>query len=171
MTASSRNSLFQRGKWRLETACAAHDDGSRHFSEGPFRILGLRFCRCVKKEQNQRGVGRSSLQSWRIAAVAETGGEERSTEIKTEILKRAGTSRAPRQSSLRRRQCQFVSPFGSIAIIASLPLLASFRARAEPVVLTRKTIRIIYRDPSASRPLPSKTHRDTNLEGFFWRCL
>ena len=54
MTASSRNSLFQRGKWRLETACAAHDDASRYFSEGPFRILGLRFCRCVKKEQNWR---------------------------------------------------------------------------------------------------------------------
>lgn len=62
-------------------------------------------------------------------------------------------------------------PFGSTAIIASLPLLASFRARAEPVVLIRKTIRIIGRNPSASRPLPSKTDRDTNLEGFFWRCL
>src|SRR5208337_486856 len=36
------------------------------------------------------------------------------------------------------RQRQFVSPFGSTAIIASLPLLASFRARAEPVLLMRK---------------------------------
>jgi hypothetical protein len=81
MTASSRNSLFVKGKWQLEIACAAHDDASRYFSEGPFRILGLRFCRCVKKKSKMGGVGRSPLQSWRIAAVAETGGEDRSTEI------------------------------------------------------------------------------------------
>ena len=134
MTASSRNSLFQRGKWRLETACAAHDDASRHFSEGPFRILGLRFCRCVKKEQNQR---RAPL-PWRaggIASVAETGGEDRSTEIDP------GTLSEREHRALAELQCrhrQFVSPFGTTAIIASLPLLASFRARAEPVVLTRK---------------------------------
>src|SRR5271165_706273 len=54
VAASSRNSLFCKGKWGLETACAARDDASRYFSEGPFRILGLRFCRCVMKEQNQR---------------------------------------------------------------------------------------------------------------------
>jgi hypothetical protein len=56
-------------------------------------------------------------------------------------------------------------------IIALLPLLASFRARAEPVVLTRKTIRIIFRNPGASRPLACKSDRDADSEGFFWRCL
>ena len=54
VAASSRNPLFQKGKWRFVTACAARDDASRYFSEDPFRILGLRFCRCVKKEQNRR---------------------------------------------------------------------------------------------------------------------
>ena len=63
VAASSRNSLFCKGKWGLETACAARDDGSRYFSEGLVRILGLRFYRCVKKEQNQPGMGRRSCRA------------------------------------------------------------------------------------------------------------
>jgi hypothetical protein len=168
VVASSPNSLFLKGKWRLETACAARDDGSRSFSEGLFRILGLRFCRCVKKEQNRLRGPLILPELGGLLRFAETGGEERSTEIDP------GISSGREHRALAELQCrhrQFVSPFGTTAIIASLPLLASFRARAEPVVLTRKAIRIIYRNPSASRPLPSKTDRDTNLEGFFWRCL
>jgi len=71
----------------------------------------------------------------RIAAIAETGGEDRSTEIDPGI----SSGREHRAlAELKCRHRQFVSPFGTTAIIASLPLLASFRARAEPVVLTRK---------------------------------
>ena len=103
LAASSRNPLFQKGKWRFVTACAARDDASRYFSEDPFRILGLRFCRCVKKEQNRR---RGPLTLTELPDCCGRGnrGEERSTEIKTEILKRVGVS------SLWRRQRQFVSP-------------------------------------------------------------
>jgi hypothetical protein len=169
--ASPRNPLFQKGKWRFETACAAHDDGSRYFSEGLSRIFGLRFCRSVKKEQNRR---RGPLILAELADRCGRGNRGAKTGARRSIRRFSsgwGVSLNPRRSSLRRRLCQFVSLFGSTAIIASLPLLASFRARAEPTVLTRKMIRIIYRNPSASRPLPSKTDRDTNLEGFFWRCL
>ncbi len=167
MTASSRNSLFRRGKWRLETAGAAHDDGSRSFLEGLFRILGLRFCPVRQEETKPATWVAHPFRSARIAAGAETGGEDRSTEIDPGIKRREHRALA----ELQCRHRQFVSAFGSTAIMASLPLLASLRARAEPVEVTRKTIRTIYRNPSASRPLPSKTHRDTNLEGFLWRCL
>ena len=164
------NPLFDREIRLFVTAHDAHDDGSRHFSEGPFRILGLRFCRCVKKEQNQR---RGPLNLAELADRRGRGNRGRRPEHgdRSGDFQAGGDISRPRRSSLRRRQCQLVSPFGSTANIASLPLLASFGARAEPMVLTRKTIRIIYLNPSASRPRPSKTDRDTNLEGFFWRCL
>jgi len=168
MTVSLPNSLFQRGKWRLETAFAAHDDGSRHFSEGPFQNLGLRFCPVRQEGTKPAAWVAHPSRTGRIAAIAETGGEERSTEIDPGI----SSGREHRAlAELKCRHRQFVSPFGTTAIIASLPLLASFRARAEPMVLTRKTIRIIHRNPGASRPQASKAPRNASSEGFFWRCL
>jgi hypothetical protein len=126
----------------------------------------------VRQERTKPAAwARSPLQSCQIAAVAEIVAQGRSKEINPAIFKRAGVSRNPRRSSLRRRQCQFVSPFGSTAIIASCPLLASLQGKSGANGAHKKTIRIIYLNPSASRPLPSKTDRDTNLEGFFWRCL
>jgi hypothetical protein len=137
VAASPRNTLFQRGKWPFETAWAAHDDGSRYFSEGLSRIFGLRFCRSVKKEQNRR---RGPLTLAELADRCGRGNRGAKTGARRSIrrFQAGGVSLNPRRSNLRRRQCQFVSPFGSTAIIASLPLLASFRARAEPTVLTRK---------------------------------
>jgi len=139
------------------------------FRKASFELLACAFAGASRKNKTS-GVGCSSLQKWRIAAVAEIVGQERSKEINPEIFKRAGVSRNPRRSRLRRRQRQFVSPFGSTAIIASLPLLASLRARTEPAILMRKPSRIIFWNPGASRPLASKTARDANSEGFFWRC-
>lgn len=151
------------------TAHDAHDDGSRYFSEGSFRILGLRFCRCVKKEQNQRR-GPLTFTELPDCYGRGTEGEDRSTEIALEIFKRPVISGSS-TIQLTAPAMPVCLVLRNTTIIASLPLLASFGARAEPVVLIRKTIRIIYRNPSASRPLPSKTDRDTSLEGFFWRCL
>ena len=48
----------------------------------------------VRQERTKPAAWAAPLQSWRIAAVAETGGEDRSTEIAPEIFKRAGISRA-----------------------------------------------------------------------------
>ena len=94
VAASSRNPLLQKGKWQFETACAARDDASRYFSEGPFQILGLRFCRCVKKERNRR---RGPLTLTELPDCCGRGnrGEERSTEIDPEIFKRVGVSLNP----------------------------------------------------------------------------
>ena len=117
------------------TAHDAHDDGSRSFLEGLFRILGLRFCPVRQEGTKPAAWAAQPFRTARIAAVAETGGEDRSTEIDP------GISSGREHSALAELKCryrQFVSRFGTTAIIASLPLLASLRAKAEPVVLTRK---------------------------------
>ena len=170
VAASSRNSLFCKGKWGRETACAARDDASRYFSEGPFRILGLRFCRCVKKGQNRR---RGSLILPELGGLLRSRkpGAKNGARDQNRDFEGAGDISRPSAIQPTAPAMPVRLAFGSTAIIASLPLLASFMARAEPVVLHKKTTRITYRNPGASRPLPSKTHRDTNLEGFFWRCL
>jgi len=167
MTASSRNSLFQRGKWRLETACAAHDDGSRHFSAGPFRILGLRFCRCVKKEQNRRrgsfilpelgGLLRSRRPGAKTGARRSIRGYQAGGSIAPSPSYSVGTASLYRPSEPPRSSLRFT--------------FSKFQSKSGAGGAHKKTIRIIYLNPSASRPLPSKTHRDTNLEGFLWRCL
>ena len=163
MTASSRNSLFQRGKWRLETACAAHDDASRHFSEGPFRILGLRFCRCVKKEQNRRRGSFILPELGGLLRSRRPGAKNGARRSRSVDFKRAGASHPHRANvsaspvclALRNhRDHRFASTF------------SKFQSKSGA-----GGTRIIYLNPSASRPLPSKTHRDTSLEGFFWRCL
>ena len=137
------------------------------FWKASFEFWACAFVRCVKKEQNRRP-GPLSL--------PEPGGLLRSRRAGAKNGARrsirgfqAGGSIAPRRATVPaspvclavriHRDHRFASTF------------SKFRARAEPMVLTRKTIRTIYRNPSASRPLPSKTDRDTNLEGFFWRCL
>ena len=167
VAASPHNSLFQRGKWRLETACAAHDDGSRHFSAGPFRILGLRFCRCVKKEQTG-GVGRSSFQNW--ADCCDRGDGRRRTKHgdRSGAFKRAGASRPRRATVSAPPVCLALRNHRDHRFASTL---SKFQSKSGAGGAHKKTIRIIYLNPSASRPLPSKTHRDTNLEGFFWRCL
>jgi len=117
------------------TAHDAHDDGSRSFLEGSFRILGLRFCPVRQEGTKPAAWAAHPSRTRRIAAITVTGGEDRSTKIDPGI----SSGRARRVlAELQCRLRQFVSPFGTTAIIASLPLLASLRARAEPMVLTRK---------------------------------
>ena len=67
--------------------------GRATFRKVPFEFWACAFAGASRKNKTS-GVVRSTLQSWRIAAVAETGGEDRSTEIAPEIFKRAGISRA-----------------------------------------------------------------------------
>ena len=59
----------------------AHDDGSRSFLEGLFRILGLRFCPVRQEGTKPAARAAHPSRTRRIAAIAETGGEERSTKI------------------------------------------------------------------------------------------
>ena len=159
VAASSRNSLFCKGKWGLETACAARDDASRYFSEGPFRILACAFAGASRKNKTS-GAGRRSC-SWRFAA---------------SLIRRSSSGREnlanPGRPSLRRGQHGNTSSSPSDPPPSPCLFIFSKSLSKDRISdRTKMTIRINFRNPGASRPPTSKTLRDANSEGFFWRCL
>ena len=137
------------------------------FRKVPFEFWACAFAGASRKNKIS-GVGRSSFQNW--ADCCDRGNRERRTEHgdRSGDFKRAGASR-PRRATVsaspvclalrNHRDHRFASTF------------SKFEGKSGTNGAHKKTTRIIYLNLSASRPLPSKTHRDTNLEGFFWRCL
>ena len=137
------------------------------FREASFEFWACAFAGASRRDKTG-GVGRSSFQNW--ADCCDRGDRGRRTEHgdRSGDFKRAEASR-PRRDTIsaspvclalrNHRDHRFASTF------------SKFQSKSGAGGAHKKTIRIIYLNPSASRPLPSKTHRDTNLEGFLWRCL